>query len=414
MNAKERNGRNGTTLVELVVATSVFTLLTTMVMIAMSGFHSMVNTQASVKELDKAGQNAMMRLADILQSAILPITVNYEMDEYGDRLIDNPNYKWPYFKDIDHLDYGFGGIGPDSKNQGPEWTKSITKGVDNLAFAMAGEDETLSNTDANSRLFIGVKRNNSFYFSDSAEMTTVTLNIADGTTRNVPAVVQGASGSAAPYSGSVVNALVRLKPDSLNSALFEQANLNAYFDWHDLMDPGVSPYTMAFIAVRFRPVMRPGSNVPAVVREEEALRIENGAVLAIDLDGDGEKNGEFNIGSLELVYPGGKFVTRRDDDIVVDTLPQLIIPIAPAKVLRKINRSAGDPAIFKLGDSAAIPKADDDDSILMNISILMADYISLSPRGGQVILVTDPRNRSRTSRWFNTTVAMQNMVRPGS
>jgi hypothetical protein len=176
-----------------------------------------------------------------------------------------------------------------------------------------------------------------------------------------------------------------------------------------------TPYTLAFVAIRFKPELCPGTTNPAVVRESAAFMGEKGARLRLDLDGDGDFDGEFNIGSLELVYPEGKFVTRRGNNIEVDELPEQILPITPAKVLRKINRKAGDPANFKLGDSATTHSTGDADSILINVSLLMADYTTMIPAGGdQVILAAEAFSRTRMGRWFNTTVAMQNMVRPGT
>lgn len=387
--------RKGFTLVETLIAVTIFAVVTMFSLSAFAEMLGFVNNQDTVTTSDLIANRALRDMTDLLRPAILPVYVESE---------NRDNKDHPFY-DIDHRTHGFGG------SVGKAWLKELKDGMDSIAFIVPIDAQNLGD------------------FLDSAG------HLQTGQLRGDVSYL-GASPSGTPYSGTdfimragtnePVSMLAVMDAAQFGSAGFEAIHTPSNTNWTGLCSGVSSLQATSFMAIRFVPVTTgsPGSEVPVVFNE--ATMIANRG--PVDLDGDGQTNGDFHLGKLQLVYSGsyvGQFYKVRGDTILTENVNQIIIPLTPETVLRKVNKSARTP-IFRLvdydntnmdtnssSDTAGIidmsKSSSTAEGLSLSVSMLMLEHEGID--AGTATVHVSNSLKSVKSRWYETMIPLKNMER---
>lgn len=379
--------RKGMTLLEVLIASSILSVLA---MLALSAFLDVMRTvdnQDSITRADQRANKAMRDIANALRPAILPIPTNSET-------------KNPVFADIDDPEYGFS----TRNGRASDWLKELRNGMDAVAFVVPLDAQGVKDfLDDNGHLQIGQLRNGISYL--------------------------GATPSGTPNSGSnffvrepteIVNALVAVDPAKITASAFENSVFPSDSQWNNLYDANVGPVT-AFTIIRFVPVVDDTGN--PIVIQESGLFERDGIAYDVDLDGDGASDGSFHIGSLQLLYSGGSsFYHVSGTNVPRELVEPMAVAITPNVVLRRSDGSNATP-IFQLmnydnsqiqdsGDNAGMIQPDTSGSrrsgrMALNIKLLLVDNDGLASEK----LITKAFANNLKPRWYESTVILKNMDR---
>lgn len=374
------------TLVEVTLATAILLVLVAISMSAFIDVVRAVNSQDALVKMDYQANKALREIASLTRSAIFPVYVELPTGARTDE-------SRIYF-DIDHRDHGFGG------NAGQRWLRSLQDGMDGIVFAMPIDAQGVGDflDDAN-HLQIGQVRGSRSYLSAS--------------TTGTPG---SGSGFVIRSGNEPVNVMAVMNPNGFTNSVFENKMEVTPADWENAFFIGGPigwPQEASFIAVRFAPVTDASDN-PIVINETNFYDNR----INVDLDGDGNHDGQFQIGQLQLIYSGGNLSYVDGNTVRTETVPQLIVPLTPRTVLRRTNPSQRTP-IFRLvnydysnlyptGDFAGLIDPDGRDGRLaLNMRILLLDDETLANK-----LVNKTNTRvTPQARWYENTVLLHNMKR---
>lgn len=377
--------RGGFTVVELLIAVTLLSVIVVLGMQVAFGSAITVNTMHRTVSIDALGGRAIHEISALLRSAILP----YKPAVTGSGLGGGENASGEYeanpssFEDLDSKAFGFGGT------NGKTWLSELKTGVDSIAFvapvaarkAMEGPDGTFDTDilDHSLHLQVGYDYGGVSYLSASAS--------------GDPEVSFKFRGP-----GELVSALAALDPRRLNNISFESIENPTLDEWRDLEFGGTFswPDVTCFMAIRFVPVMRTATD-PLEIREKNILAHK--AKSGVDLDGDGAMDGVFQIGRLQLVYSGGNDFYHVDasGSIVRGPFTQKIRNLTPNVVLRRTN-GPREP-IFKLIDS---------DTQALAIELLMLNAGDVDLNTGLITL--PPTVKAAEAKRFKTSILLKNMA----
>lgn len=387
--------RKGFTLVETLIAVTIFAVVTMFSLSAFAEMLGFVNNQDTVTTADLIANRALRDMTDLLRPAILPVYVENE---------NRDNKSHPFY-DIDHRTHGFGG------SVGKAWLKELKEGMDSIAFVVPIDAQNLGDyLDSVGHLQTGQLRGDVSYL--------------------------GASPSGTPYTGTdfimraganePVSMLAVMDAAQFGGDSFESIHTPSASNWTNLCSGVSSLQATSFMAIRFVPVTTgpTGSEVPVVFNE--ATMIANRG--PVDLDGDGQTNGDFHLGKLQLVYSGsyvGQFYRVQGDNILNENVNQIIIPLTPETVLRRVNKNERTP-IFRLvdydntnmdnsstSDTAGIidmsKSSSTAEGLSLSISMLMLEHEGIDANTATVHVSNSLK--SVKPRWYETMIPLKNMER---
>lgn len=386
--AARRN--KGMTLLEVVLASSLLTILMLLAMTSFVDVVKAVNAQSTITRMDQRANKALREVSDLLKPAILPIFVERTVADYAN--------KRDIFYDIDNRSWGFGGA------MGKKWLSNLQAGMDCIAFVVPIDAQGVGDfLDGANHLQIGQLRGDTAYLG-----ATPTGTPGNGTSFVLRT------------TGEVVNALAAMDPATLASANFEAIESPTRGDWAATANPpGDWPDVTAFMAIRFVPLQSGGS--PIVLTEQNIFsNYQNVQGVDVDLDKDGRLNGQFHIGHLQLVYSGGSdFYHVEGSTTKRGEVLQLVQRLTPDVVLRRVAPGDRTP-IFRLvdydfsnlsssaGDSGMVEQSGRNGQCAVSIKLLMLDNDGISPANRPV---TKAYLQSLSARWYETTVTLKNMRR---
>lgn len=390
-----KSGR-GFTLVEMLVAVTVFAVVTMLSLSAFAEMVGFVNSQDSVTTTDMVANRALRDMTDLLRPAILPVYV------------DNDNRDDPKnpFHDIDSRRHGFGG------STGRSWLKKLKEGMDSIAYVVPVDAQHLGDfLDSEGRLQTGQIRGAVSYLSTKPSGVAHTGN--DFVIRS--------------DAGEPANVLAMLDPDKFVDGTFEKLHTPSDADWTNLWSGGsLNPNATCFTAIRFVPVLDASKN-PVIFNEADLISNRS---TKVDLDGDGRTDGDFHLGKLQLVYSGsyeGQFYWVNSDDYSNGhgQVGQIILPLTPEIVLRRADADDRTP-IFRLldyetsnmdasssSDTAGLLETSKStkskEGMSLGISLLLLEHEGIDAAKGQVRI--NPSTKSVKARWYETEIPLKNMVR---
>lgn len=387
-------GKRGMTLIEVIVASFILSIL---IMVAMSAIVDMlrvINNKNSITRMDQKANAILRDVAQELKSAILPVPVNEDTT-------------LP-FEQIDDTRRGFKA----GSSQGDAWARALLAGTDSIAFIVPVDAQQVGD-----------------FLDDNGHLQTGYVRSVDGL-GTVPFL--GASATGTPREGNNfhvqntgewVNALAVVDPARFTAGPFAEAEYPT--DWNQIY-AGAIPNVTCFMALRFVPV-HDTAGQPIVIRERDLLNNRNTAIYA-DLDDDGTTNGEFEIGYLQLVYSGGKAFyinvpTAGGASIRQADLQPGYKALSDAIVLRRVDSAGPATPIFQLvrydtsnietsGENAGLPNLANQSTgggATINIKLLVLDNEGVDRESGSVI--PNIHTLALQARWYETAIRLNNMER---
>lgn len=388
--------RKGMTLIEAVVASSLFSLAAIVALSTIVDMIRMIDAQKTVLAIDEQGNRVLNVVSDAVRMAVLPVRVSYGSNE-GYR-----SNSRNIFADVDGVEYGFGGI------QGSEWRNELQTGMDSIAFVVPIDAQGVGDVlDDNTNLQIGYERSGRSYMSAT------------------PSGTPGAgTGFSIRSSTELVNVLAAMDPVVLDSDGFAKIQNPTPTDVKSAFTLPAGQNITTFMAVRFVPVLD-GSNNPVLISEAKILNDK----IDVDLDGDGAYDGVFQVGRLQLYFSGGRLPyvevvgsgnsatrTLRWEDV-----DAMAVDLTPDTVLRRNDPNDRVP-IFRLvsfdrdnlSDSSdyvgMIEEGNADDNAVkaLAIRVLLLDNNGIH---NGALQSSSPNLIAMDARWFSTTVYLKNMDR---
>lgn len=386
--------KKGMTLFEVVVASSIMSVLAALGLSAFIDVMQMVNNQDANTRMDQRANAVLREMTKLLKPAILPFAVgDGKTGPFED--IDNPKTKSESNK------HGFGILGKD-------WKDSLKDGMDEIAFVVPIDAQEVGDfLDGKNHMQIGQVRGGISYLSarpHGIPNSGESFYIRDG--------------------NELVNALADVAPDRLGSWPFNSKIIPSDSDWQSLYGSRVGPDSpvTAFTIIRFAPVMD-GSGNPIVVSETGVLS-DGVTAYDIDLDDDGKTDGEFHVGALQVLYSGGdSFYHLGGTPLSVvgpESVPPMVVPLTSFVILRRSMENDRTP-IFRLvnynndikksGDNAGMITdtggGNESGNMALNIKFLMIENEELA-RGQSM---TKSLVNHLRPRWYETTIVLKNMER---
>ncbi|MCC8190820.1 MAG: type II secretion system GspH family protein [Planctomycetes bacterium] len=392
--------KQGFTLVEVVLAASLMSVLVLVGLSAFGDFMKMVENQNAITRADQAANRALWEIASLVKPAILPVYITKSTATREDTT--------NIWYDIDHRTWGFSG------SAGKAWLTSLRSGMDSIAFVVPLDAQGVGDfLDDRNHLQIGQQRGDISYLAASATTDSV---VGEGPDENNPDSVGFVVRD--EDDGELVSVLAAMSPTGLTSSNFEAIAIPTIDEWrsHTAYDTSWDNNTVtAFHAIRFVPVLD-SSGQPIVIQESSVTT--SGA--SIDLDGDGKTDGTFHIGRLQMVYSGSNYVNYvRNGQLVSGSIPQQAIYLTPPVVLRRVDTSRRTP-IFRLvsysysninssGNGAGLINENaGNGTAALSIKLLILENDGVTD-AGKILHKSNIINVA--ARWYETTVLLKNMQR---
>lgn len=389
-----RRRNKGFTMVELMVSTAVLVLLLAGVYMSLDSISRTIGIEDSILLADQHANNALDEITQLLQPAVFPFTPVPGVGVSYPPGVGNPpesptpadvlkGYKKSLFTLVDD-----GVIGFNTAN-GVNWRNALIRGMDSLAFVVPVDAEWDGDfiDDAGHFELGQIAPSRQSLGSNFGSSGSLNFVISDTTP---------------------INAVAAIDPNLLNSPIVENVNNFDFATSPGIQAAGMAwPTITAFTVIRYIPVMQGGA--PVVISE---------ATLGYDLDGDGLTNGLFNIGRLEVVYPGGSHNEQSQiagtPPVQQNGLPQLRKPLTASYVLRRTDRST---PLFRLqyydssniANTGFVDQNSGNGEFALQVRLLMFDSESIAnqlktpgtPGGGRVYY----------PRWHESTITLRNMTR---
>lgn len=389
--------KRGMTLLEIMIAVSIFSVL---VLIGMSTFVDiarMVESNTANTKMDQQANKALRQIAQLMRQAILPIP--------GDSISKSSEV----YDDINDIRYGFGG------SNGVAWRTALQAGADAVPFVVPIDAQRVGDfLDTKNHLQIGQDRAGVAYLGAT------------------PYVKPASAPGAKDYEffirddTELVNALAAVPPNNmLTGAFATNANPIRLADWQGLYSGAVD--VTSFMVVRFVPLTDENDN-PLVIHEQ-GIFTNTGSNYDVDLDLDDRFDGQFNIGRLQLLYSGGDnmiHVSGAGNVVRGEELSPLVVNLTGNVVLRRTDDGGDQTPIFRLvrygadavgdkTDENAAGQIDESDTasrgtMALNIRVLMVDNDGVVQRARNGLLTKQFVN-TLNPRWYETTVVLMNMDR---
>lgn len=379
------------TLVEVIVASAALSLL---ILLATSAFADLMRTASSQESLtrtDLVANQALREISAAIRSAVFPV--------YVERTEKARKNERDVFYDIDSKKWGFGG------DNGHEWLENLQSGMDAIAYVHPIDAQGVGDVlDSANHLQIGMVR------GDRAYLSATPYGLGD------TFVVRNQDKDTEPYEQ--VSVLTQMAPDTFSSDDMDKTDVTSpSFSW---WSGGAQPGVNCFMAIRFAPLLKGGK--PLVVAE--AGNSGNALVSGrdLDLDGDGEIDGTFQVGRLQLIYSGSEgmpFYYVDGGRVQSETVDQIVASLTPNIVLRRDERDDRTP-IFRLvsydheqnrGSNAGMPdesKSDGKTAMAVKLLLLDTETVSITESGGISI---QKGSRIPSARWYETMIGLKNMER---
>ena len=365
-----RNAKNGFTLVEVLIASALFVVLTLISISAVISTGQGVAAQEKSLQMDQAGQYALSVMSENLASAILPISRDPGAVENS------------VFEDIDDETVGFGGA------NGVAWRGRLRNtGMDNIAFITPVDAQGVGDFyDSEGHLQVGYAANNQVRMSASVS----------GTPGDDDFVMRAGA-------NELVNILAAIDAAQFDSEAFEMIENPTGAQWKNVCSEDYENSVTTFIAFRFVPLLRSSDGLPIVI--SEARPYGDKFPYAVDLDSDESVTGQFHIGHIQMLYSGGTAPTLRNGTLLGDIpMDQRIVSLTPDIVLRRVDRAS---PIFQMADTGVVSGGG---SSLLYVRLLLLDHKGVSDAG-----VLDLGAYSKTTpnqgRWYETSIALRNLDR---
>ena len=257
------NKKNGFTLVEVMIVSVVFTSLMGLVFFPMLGVIRSVKMDATILEMDRSANQALLEIAEVLRPAVLPIPVTAPdnlLGEFSRNIINSPVR-------------GFGG------QNGSKWSKILKDGSDFVPFCIPvdyGDDGDYLDMDNYMELGMvhpgaGKQFGAAYVMNNGRNQLAENASAHSHLARFAPADMD------LPESGASINT---------GSARFAAS----------LAFPAKA--NQAFACIRFVPRRTDGGNGAPFSINESAVNY--------DINGDGDMQDSFMIGHIEVSYPGAR------------------------------------------------------------------------------------------------------------
>lgn len=379
-----RNGKKGFTLLEIVVAIAILAVIAALILLGTLGTMRMVSTVDSNTAKDAQGNQALRTISNLLRPAILPVP--------GAKTPGGSAEGGSVFVDLNRADIGFGNA------TGKKWRERLNAGMDAIAFIVPVDMQEAGDfLDDSGRLQTGQNRPDGKGYLGSTPLGTP--NTGTGFLARDPG------------SSELVNVLAAVDPDKFASPRLEA--IVSPSDWQALVaDGGNWPEITCFTAIRYLPRLD-ASGDPQIIHEKNLG--PNGT--DVDLDGDGDTDGRFQIGRLQVLYTGGRMPTVVDGAVVWRDMPQITVNVTSDVILRKAEPAERTP-LFRLVDFSSDNIADTEGNsggIIEGVgegSVLAIRLLILDSRGlDDETLNLNPYLLTLDARWYETKVILRNMSR---
>lgn len=377
--------KKGFTLLEIIVATAIFVVIGLLILLATMGVMRMITGVDTQTAKDAQGSRALQTIGGLMRPAILPVYVDKPGGDRSDRST--------IFFDIDSKTVGFG------NSVGIKWRNRLNAGMDSIAFVVPVDVQGVGDyLDDAMHLQVGQLRPDGRAYLGSTPVGTP--NTGSGFLAR------------APDSNELVNALAAVDPDRFTSPQLEKM-VNPE-NWGALVGDASAawPEITCFMAIRYLPRLDQSGD-PVVLREK-GLGPNN---LDVDLDGDGNADGRFHVGRLQMLYTGGRMPRVENGNVVWQDLPQTMHNLTSDVVLRKVDEADRTP-IFRLvdfdssnialgGDTAGTVKEGAGMGNALVVRLLILDTRGME---GDTLPV-NPYLKNLEARWYETRIILRNMSR---